>query len=754
MAQPSTLDVGLVGATLAGRYEILELLGRGGMGEVYRALDRELDEVVALKVVHAAVVRLPGVVERFRAEVKLARRVTHKNVARTFELGLADGQVFLTMELVTGPSLATRIERGPLPASDAIAIAVELCDALAAAHAVGVVHRDLKPDNVLLADDGRVVLTDFGVASLAASTDDTASGTPRYMAPEQARGDAPTPQVDVYALGLVLYEMLTGVPAFVGGLGTVLDAKQADVVRPAKLDELEPALAAIVARAIATAPAQRWAGVLALRAALAPDLPSPRGSTPRRAGAVAVGLPTVQVLPAQAPPELAALVFGLHSELLRRLARRGHLRLIRGRERDLADGAWVTVEGDPTRGAIVAVRLAGRTDRLELSVGLEVDALVAGAELASRVIAAAVGAGPERGADEVPIPTAARAHLWRAIERSRHDESDRLAAHDDFQAAARLAPDDTRIMAHLAMCEVRGAFFSEPPDPAQLTRATALATRAVTIAPHLAEAHLAHGRVRLHHGDATAAAVHFRTAIACAPYLTDPHEWLGRMLLESGYLDEGLARMADVLEMDPDLELPRWDLARAYALEGRWDEHDQMIYDASDRGSGASSRLALALRTAGWRGDRATIARIRDITARVPEMPLFERSLIFAVCDAVLTDRWSAVRDQIIGIVTMAADVGGSRRRAFVGQIVCEVAAGSGDLDTAFAMLALAVQHGLFDRHWLERCPLLVGLRADPRYPPLHAKVAGRAHAVLDALYGDHAHRATADTMLVASVIP
>ena len=82
------------------------------------------------------------------------------------------------------------------------------------------------------------------------------------------------------------------------------------------------------------------------------------------------------------------------------------------------------------------------------------------------------------------------------------------------------------------------------------------------------------------------------------------------------------------------------------------------------------------------------------------------------------------------------------------------VSAASGDLDTAFAMLALAVQHGLFDRHWLERCPLLVGLRADPRYPPLHAKVAGRAHAVLDALYGDHAHRATADTMLVASVIP
>ncbi|MBK9033512.1 MAG: serine/threonine protein kinase [Myxococcales bacterium] len=752
MAQPDPLDVGLVGATLAGRYEILEGIGRGGMGEVYRAFDRELDEVVALKVVHAAVARLPGVVERFRAEVKLARRVTHKNVARTFELGLADGEVFLTMELVTGPSLAARLEHGPLPASDAIAVAVELCDALAAAHAVGVVHRDLKPDNVLLADDGRVVLTDFGVASLAASTDDTASGTPRYMAPEQARGEAPTAQVDVYALGLVLYEMLTGVPAFVGGLGTVLDAKQAPVARPAKLDELEPALAAIIARAIATDPAQRWAGVAALRAALAPDQPTARASAPRRPGTSPLGLPTVQVLPAEAPAELAPLVLGLHAELLRRLARRGHLRLMRGHARDLADGAWVNVVGVVGRGAVVTVRLPDRTDRLELTVALDVDALVAGAELASRLIAAAVGAGPERGADEVPIPTEARAHLWRAIERSRHDERDRLAAHDDFQAAARLAPDDTRIMAHLAMCEVRGAFFSEPPDPDQLNRATALATRAVALAPHLAEAHLAHGRVRLHHGDATAAAVHFRTAIACAPYLTDPHEWLGRMLLESGFLVEGLARMTDVLAMDPDLELPRWDLARAYALEGRWDEHDQLI--GATRDPGMSSRLAVALRTAGWRNDRATIARIRDLTAQMPEMPMFERSLIFAVCDAVLADRWAAVRDQIVGVVTMGAAVGGARRRAFVGQIVCEVAAGSNDLDTAFAMLGLAVQHGLFDRHWLERCPLLDAVRADPRYPPLHARVSARAHAILDALYGDHAHRATADTLLVASATP
>ena len=743
----AAIDVGLVGATLAERYEVLELLGRGGMGEVYRALDRELDEVVALKVVHGQVAQVPGVVERFRAEVKLARRVTHKNVARTFELGASDGLLYFTMELVTGTSLADRLAAGPLPATEAIAVAVELCEALAAAHAAGVIHRDLKPDNVMLADDGRVVLTDFGVASLSSDAAEGASGTPRYMAPEQARGEPPTPRVDVYALGLVLYEMLVGAPAFDGGLETVLTAKQ-EPTPPPGLDQLEPALAAVVTRAIAFDPGARWPDVLALRHALAPDTAGGRPARARAPGQPFHGLPTVQVLPLAAAPEQAWLALGLQDELLHRLARRQHLRLVRGRERPLADGAWVQVSADP-RGATVAVRQPGRGDHLALHVELEVEALVAGAELASRVIAAAVGAGAERGTDDPPLPTAARAHVWRATERSRHDEIDRIAARHDWEAAAALAPDDPRIMAGLAMAEVRAAFFSEPPEPEQLARAVRRAGRAVAVAPQLAEAHIAHGRVLLHHGDATAAAVHFRTAIARAPYLTDPHEWLGRMLLEGGFLVEGMARMTDALEMDPDLEQPRWDLARAYALEERWPEYDLLVHELSQRRGGMASYLALALRTAGWRGDRATVARVQELKARIPDLPVFEGALIDAVCEALLNDRWHAVRDQIVAVATIGRALGSARRRAFVAQIIAEVAGIAGDAETSMRMLTLAVDQGLFDRHWLERCPPLAAVRRDPRYAALHAKVSARAHAILDALYGDHAHRATADTMLV-----
>src|SRR5205823_174478 len=147
-----------------GRYDVLGLIGMGGMGAVYRARDRELDEIVALKVIRDELAADPAVLERFRSEVKLARRVTHGNVARTFELGNADGVMFCTMEFIAGEPLTKRLQRDRvLPVGDAIAIACAVLDGLAAAHEANIVHRDIKPDNVLLERGGRVVVADFGV---------------------------------------------------------------------------------------------------------------------------------------------------------------------------------------------------------------------------------------------------------------------------------------------------------------------------------------------------------------------------------------------------------------------------------------------------------------------------------------------------------------------------------------------------------------------------------------------------------------
>ncbi|HWU86421.1 MAG TPA: serine/threonine-protein kinase, partial [Kofleriaceae bacterium] len=212
----------LVGQTLAGRYDLIELLGAGGMGEVYRARDRELDELIALKVIRADLASAPDIVARFRHEVKLARRVTHANVARTFELGQADGVMFCTMQLIDGEPLVRRLARERrLAVPEAVAIACALCEALIAAHAADVIHRDIKPANVLIASDGRAVLADFGIAAVRIADDADMSGTPAYMAPEQARGEPPTPAADVYAVGALLYEMVTGRRAFDGSAAAI-----------------------------------------------------------------------------------------------------------------------------------------------------------------------------------------------------------------------------------------------------------------------------------------------------------------------------------------------------------------------------------------------------------------------------------------------------------------------------------------------------------------------------------------------------
>jgi serine/threonine-protein kinase len=176
---------------------------------VYRARDVVLDEIVALKVLRREMLRSASVVERFRSEVKLARRVTHRNVARMFDIGEHEGERFLTMEFVDGEMLATMIAAGargrgrPVPLKQLGEIAEQICAGLAAAHAVGVIHRDLKPDNVMVGRDGRVAITDFGIArALQPSEKSTAAeefiGTPEYMSPEQAEGSVIDLRTDVW----------------------------------------------------------------------------------------------------------------------------------------------------------------------------------------------------------------------------------------------------------------------------------------------------------------------------------------------------------------------------------------------------------------------------------------------------------------------------------------------------------------------------------------------------------------------------
>ena len=200
------------GTIVAGRYRILGLLGRGGMGEVYRADDLRLEQQVALKFLARSRVADEEWLARFHGEVRLARRVTHPNVNRVYDIGEADGEVFLSMEYVDGENLGSLLKRiGRLPIERALRMARELCAGLGAAHDQGVLHRDLKPANVMVDGLGHARIMDFGIA---VAKSDTASvgtaGTPAYMAPELFEGVEASVASDVYSLGVVLFEMVTG----------------------------------------------------------------------------------------------------------------------------------------------------------------------------------------------------------------------------------------------------------------------------------------------------------------------------------------------------------------------------------------------------------------------------------------------------------------------------------------------------------------------------------------------------------------
>src|ERR1051326_442440 len=197
------------GAVIASRYRIVALLGRGGMGEVYRADDLRLGQPVALKFIDVG--SDAQSVENLYHEVRVARQVSHPNVCRVHDVVEADGHRFLAMEYVDGEDLASLLRRiGRLPAAKAIDVTREIASGLGAAHDRGVIHRDLKPANVMIDGSGHAHVTDFGLASLAGTDDGRIAGTPAYMAPEQVAGGPVTPRTDVYALGLLMYELFTG----------------------------------------------------------------------------------------------------------------------------------------------------------------------------------------------------------------------------------------------------------------------------------------------------------------------------------------------------------------------------------------------------------------------------------------------------------------------------------------------------------------------------------------------------------------
>jgi serine/threonine protein kinase len=251
--------------TIAGRYDLFEVLGRGGMSVVYRALDRVLDRIVAVKILPAAYAENPTLVERFTREARAAARLNHPNIVAVYDSGTDRSVHYIVMECVAGVDLAHLMrERGPLPIADAAEIAAQIASALSAAHQAGIIHRDVKPANVMVQPSESIKVLDFGIARARDDADltrtTTVLGSAPYMAPEVAMGGSAEERSDIYSLGCVLYEMVTGSPPFMAELPLAVMNQHANV-EPQPVRELRPevpaGLEALILRMLAKRPDER-----------------------------------------------------------------------------------------------------------------------------------------------------------------------------------------------------------------------------------------------------------------------------------------------------------------------------------------------------------------------------------------------------------------------------------------------------------------------------------------------------------------
>ena len=278
MPVQATLSQLSPGSVLGDRFELLSVLGSGGMGVVYKARDRELNDLVALKTLKRDAWNDRESLERLKSEIKLARRITHPNVLRTFDFGEVAGVAYISMEYVRGLTLRYLLEQtGRLPYSAALRLARQLCAGLEAAHAGGVLHRDIKPENLIIDNSGNAKLMDFGIArpirrSAAGQTEPgSIVGTPHYLAPEQIEGREVDHRADIYACGIVFYEMFTGKLPFAGDspMQIVLAHLREEPVTPSVYwPEIPPPLEQLILRAIARQAQDRYPSVGSLLAAL------------------------------------------------------------------------------------------------------------------------------------------------------------------------------------------------------------------------------------------------------------------------------------------------------------------------------------------------------------------------------------------------------------------------------------------------------------------------------------------------------
>jgi eukaryotic-like serine/threonine-protein kinase len=585
------------GSDFAGRYRIFDELGRGGMGRVYKALDREINETVALKVLVPELALDERMIERFRNELKLARRIAHKNVCRIFDLGNSEGVYFITMEYVPGDTLKSILRMtGPLGAPRALAIAGQVCDGLAEAHRLGVVHRDLKSANIMIDREGGARIMDFGIARGAGTkglTDrGTLVGTPEYMAPEQVEGLEIDHRADIYSLGIILFEMVTGRLPFEGRtpLSIALMQKTARPPDTRELNAQTPeGLSAAIAKCLEKDRGSRFQRIEELAAELhgvAEELgpaavvrPRLKADTLTPGGTLA--LRSVAVLPfADLSPQKDQEYFceGLAEEIITALAKIPELEVAAKSSAFSAEFRNMDVREVGRRLGVAAV-VEGSVRRIENKLRITAQLLnVANgyhlwSEKFDRTFEDIFAIQDEitqaivdklrlkfLGEEKAPLlrRTTANPEAYNLYLKGRYFWNKRTGegmkrALECFAQAIQIDPSFARAYAGISDCYAILALYYLPPRPT-LMKAKGAAARALDLDDALPEAHTSMAFVKQKlERDWAGAETEYRRAIELEPGYLWSHHWYSLFLAAMGRHQESFAEVKKALEIDPTM---------------------------------------------------------------------------------------------------------------------------------------------------------------------------------------------------------
>ncbi len=763
--------------SISGRFQIGAELGSGGMGRVFRAFDLELDEEVALKILHSSIGTLPiHQREQLRCEVKAMRRIVSPHVVRTYECGMDGETPWFSMELLDGGSLAELLRRsGRLPLDRMRAIGGAICQGLTAAHHAGVIHRDLKPGNVLLSGE-RVAICDFGLAHMDWHLDHSRSavGTPAYFAPEQMNGGRVTPATDLFALGVMLYELATGRPPWVGdSLMALALARVTEPIRdPRELAaDLPETVSQTIVQCLQSEPEKRprSADEVAKRLMV---IQRSGGfvSSPLNAQESAVGreqrrgppAPRLVVLPFASIGPPLDLALGLAEDITGALIPHKQLRAVAARvarnyadeQRDPAEigrslGVEFVVDGSVRKlgdGMRIQVTMTACNDgNVVWSRSLDCDAVRArqvhdeiAFGVAQQLIASAyrVTTTPE-----VTDPEVLRAYLS-----GRRGYNEAMAAFSPsalrhaighFEMAAALAPSEPLLASGLAIA-VSGQLVVEAViSSGLLNRAQRLALQAIDLAPNSGEAWLARGLADLHGGEPVAAAVAFRRAVSLAPSLPEPRSQLAALLVDAGWLTQARQQLEVALELGGDPSAILGELARIAVLEGDMSARERLRNQVVLRGlppfASWRGEYSAALATNNHELLRATYREM--IAPRAEPLPPFIDALRI-VLGSVLHE---TPPDEHLALLPKIAWNEGATPMRRVRSILLwmELRKGEAEPEWVLEVLGRAMQFGLCNAIWLARSDCLAGIRGRPEFEPLRLAMERRTAGIVDAYCGD-----------------